>query len=104
MTVHALPPKRPNLAALHLAATNRLQGREFNGPHEVDPTDMPEWCAEQLPPMAKSITNAFDAIAAKPTTGACELAAAQLHHVIVHLMRIAEGLAKKRAQEASREP
>jgi len=46
MSVHELPPKRPNPTLLHLARSQRLIGREYNGPHETDPTD----AAPKLPP------------------------------------------------------
>jgi len=64
-----------------LARTGRLEVRRFNGPPEVDPADDPQRMAEQLSPMAKSITNAFASIAAMSTIERCELAAAQLHQV-----------------------
>ena len=45
--------------------------------------------------MAKSITNAFSTIASEPTIERCELAAAQLHHIVVHLTWISAGLRKR---------
>ncbi len=94
MTVHQLPPKRPNLPAQHLARQQRLLGRQCDV-EMIDPTDDPQWLAEQLPNMAKSITNAFSTIASEPTIERCELAAAQLHHIVVHLTWISAGLRKR---------
>jgi len=78
-----------------LARTNRLEGREFNGPPEVDRRDDPQWMAEQLLPRAKSITNAFASIAARSTIETLRVGRGAASSCVVHLTWISAGLRER---------
>jgi len=94
MTVHKLPPKRPNIALMLHQQREALHGTSAGGIEQVDPTTIPDQLAAWLPAMAKSITEKFDSIAAAPNVEAVELACEQLHGVIVTLTWLSAGLRK----------